>query len=187
MVTLDITVVDRGGRRSILPLGEEADLGGDFTPGFEEVVAFHGCRGKAPLTATATAGPYSATSQLQVGAARCFGEIQRRVVRLGRGRDSSDVYVQAFDPAVNTFTVKASLPHAARAKIVLYTGSGLRLSVLDAARRDDFCRLRGANDVCAIPVPALERERPTGWVFRVRKSSAAPALIRLSVSFEPVS
>lgn len=186
-VTLQITVVDRGGRRSVLPLGEEAELAGDFTPGFEEVVPFHGCSGKAPLVATAIAGSYSATSRLAVGATRCVGATQRRVVRLGRGRDASGVYVLAFDPAANTFTVKATLPHAARVKIVLYTASGLRIKVLDAARRDDFCRRRGADDACVIPFPALERERPGGaWVLRVRKSSPAPARVRLSVSFEPV-
>lgn len=183
---LHVAVVDGNGRRMGLLLGDEAELSGDFSPGFEEVIGFNGCRGQPPLVATATAGPYSATSRIRVGGTPCVGAVQRRVIRLGPGHDSNSVYVQALDPATNAFTLRLTLPRDARIRVALETGSGLRIHVLDAARRDDFCRHQGTKDVCTVPFEALPTERPGWWTVWVRKSSPAPAQVRLSITFEPV-
>ncbi|HET7646978.1 MAG TPA: hypothetical protein VFK17_00315 [Gaiellaceae bacterium] len=185
-VTLQITVVDREGRLSGIPLGDEADLSGDYPPGFERVAFFNACKGKGVLVATATAGPYSANSRIQPGAAPCIDAVQRRIVRLGGGRASAAVYVQALDPATHTFSVRMTIPRSARVRVDLETASGLRIRVLDSGRRHDFCDQRQGSEVCTVPFPLLETERAGGWTVWVRKSSAAPTRIPLSISFEPV-
>jgi hypothetical protein len=185
-VTLQITVVDREGRLSGIPLGDEADLSGDYSPGFERVAFFNACKSEGLLVATATAGPYSATSRIQPGAAPCVDAVQRRIVRLGRGRASAAVYVQALDPATHTFSVTVTVPRSARVRVDLETASGRQIRVLDAARRHDFCHQRRGSDFCVIPFPLLEAERAGGWTVWVRKSSATPTRIPLSISFEPV-
>ncbi len=185
-VTLQITVLDREGRLSGIPLGDEADLSGDYSPGFERVAFFNACRGEGLLVATATAGPYSATSRIQPGAAPCIDAVQRRIVRLERGRDSGAVYVQALDPATHTFTVRTTIPRSSSIRVLIETASGLRIEVVDAARRADFCHQRRASDVCVVPFPVLETERPGGWTVWVHKSSPTPARIPISVTFEPI-
>jgi hypothetical protein len=185
-ITLQVTVEDRRGRLSAVPLGDEADLSGDYSPGFERVAFFNACRGDGVLDATATAGPWSATSRIQPGALPCIRAVQRRIVRLGRGRDSGAVYLQAFDPATNSFTVKATIPRSARVQVFVDTASGLRFKVINDARRQEFCHRRNGRDVCVVPFAANEAEPPGGWTVWVRKSSPAPADVPLSITFEPV-
>jgi hypothetical protein len=185
-ITLQVTVEDRRGRLSAIPLGDEADLSGDYSPGFERVAFFNACRGDGFLDATATAGPWSATSRIQPGALPCISAVQRRIVRLGRGRDSGAVYLQAFDPATHSFTVRATIPRSTRVHVFVDTASGLRFRVINDARRQEFCHRRNGSDVCVVPFAANEAERPGGWTVWVRKSSPAPADVRLSITFEPV-
>jgi hypothetical protein len=184
--TLEITVEDSRGRLSAVPLGDEADLSGDYSPGFERVAFFNACRGEGFLDATATAGPWSATSRIQPGALPCISAVQRRVVRLGRGRDSGAVYLQAFNPATHSFTVRATIPRSARIHVFVDTASGLRFRVINDARRQEFCHRRNGSDACIVPFAANEAERPGGWTVWVRKSSPAPAEVRLSITLEPV-
>jgi hypothetical protein len=184
-LALSVTVVDRAGRLSALPLAE-AEFSGDFSPGFEKIVRFSGCRGEGLRVATATAGPYSATSRIRAGGRPCIDAVQRRIVRLERGRDSGAVYLQALDPATHSFTVRVTVPRSAKIRVVLETATGLRIRVLDAARRHDFCHQRRVSDVCVVPFAVLETERPGGWTVWVRKFSAAPTRIPLSIAFDPI-
>jgi hypothetical protein len=185
-ITLQITVEDRRGRLSAIPLGYEADLSGEYWPGFERVAFFSACRGQGFLDATATAGPWSATSRIQPGALPCTKAVQRRIVRLGRGRDSGAVYLQTFDPATHSFTVRAAIPRSARIHVFIDTASGLRFRVINDARRQEFCHRRNGRDVCVVPFAANEAERSGVWTVRVRKSSPAPLEVPLSITFEPV-
>jgi hypothetical protein len=184
--TLEITVEDSSGRLSAIPLGDEADLSGDYSPGFERVAFFNARRGEGFLDARATAGPWSATSRIQPGALPCISVAQRRIVRLGRGRDSGAVCLQAFDPATHSFTVRATIPRSARIHVFVDTASGLRFRVINDARRQEFCHRRNGSDVCVVRFAANEAERSGGWTVWVRKLSQPPAEVRLSITFEPV-
>jgi hypothetical protein len=64
---LRVFVTDRDGKRDELGLGDEAELGGEFSRGLERLVPFSVCGEGAPFVAEAKAGPYSARGPAKVG------------------------------------------------------------------------------------------------------------------------
>jgi hypothetical protein len=66
-LALNAVVVNGQGLRSHLPLGDERFLGGDFTPGFEQVVGLTFCGSAPPFAVEARAGPYLVRGQGRFG------------------------------------------------------------------------------------------------------------------------
>jgi hypothetical protein len=182
---LRAAAVDSRGQRSRLPLGDERLLGGDFTPGFEQLAVLSSCGdGPLPSTIEASAGPYSIRGQGGLGTG--CGSIQyERAVDLGARPGTRRFAALPLDTRTHEVSFAIDLPRRARVDVMVRTKGGPDLAVLAPAGRDD-CRRIGGRDSCLVRFGLLGKRFFEPWTVVVRKTSPGWARISLAIAFVAV-
>jgi hypothetical protein len=181
---LRVFVTDRKGKRQELGLGDEAELGGVFSPGLERIVPFSVCGEGAPFVAEARAGPYSARGPAKVGGQNCDAAVRTRVFRFGDRPEERRVNVEALDPALHPLTVRINLPRSADVELWMQTGSGHKIEL--RVERSD-CQRHATRALCVIRYGLFEGNSAGVWSLHARKWSLGAARVRVSVAFGPVA
>ena len=136
-----------------------------------------GTPSSAPSTATT---PPAATVRVQPNG------VARRL-RLAAGAVAAQFAIQAPAPPSHTFTVRIVAPHHADIAVWLQTWYGQRLNVLESTHDRAWCRARAEQTVCLLPFPRLEAQRAGTWAVHAAKRSPRPAVVEITVTFQPAA
>jgi hypothetical protein len=183
-LVLRAAVVDSRGKSSRLPLGDARRLGGDFTPGFEQLAILSSC-GDAPLPSTieASAGPYSIRGKGEFGTGTGCESIQyERTVDLGARPGTRRFVVLPLDTRTHEVSFAIDLPRASRVHVTIRTKGGPDLTVLAPAGRED-CRRVGGRASCLVRFGLLGKRFFEPWTVVVRKTSPGRAHISFAIAF----
>ena len=181
---LRVFVTDRQGDREEIGLGDEAELGGEFSPGVERIVPFSVCGEGAPFEAEARAGPYSARGPANVGGQNCDSAVRVRAFRFGVRPQDRQVSLEALDPSIHPLTVRINLPVSADVELWMETATGRRID-LPAGGGD--CQRHASREVCRVRYGLLEGISPGVWTLHARKWSRGAARVRVYVAFAPLA
>ena len=104
-----------------------------------------------------------------------------RRLELPRGTARMRAAIPAPSPLRHAFDVLVVAPARADVAVEIATPSGHRLRVLGSTRRE--CRARRPFRTCFLHFPRLEAVSGGTWTLVVTKRTAAPARVRVDVSF----
>jgi hypothetical protein len=183
-MALGAVVVNGRGLRSQLPLGDERLLGGDFTPGFEQLVGLTFCGSGPPYVVEANAGPYSIRGQARFGP-DCESIQYEHAVDFGASRGTRRIAVSPLDTRTHEVSFAIDLPRSAHVRIAVRTKGGPDFTVLDSANRE-HCRRIGGRDSCLVRFGLLGERFFAPWSVVVRKASLGKAHISLAIAFVAV-
>jgi hypothetical protein len=110
-----------------------------------------------------------------------------RRLRLAAGPVAAQFAIQAPAPPSHTFTVRVVAPHDADVAVWLQTWYGQRLDVLASTHDRAWCRARAEQTICLLPFPRLEAQRAGTWMVHAAKRSPRPALVEITVTFQPAA
>jgi hypothetical protein len=107
-----------------------------------------------------------------------------RRLRLGPGPVTASYLVVAASPTFDPLSLEATMPRGADLEVWTRTRFGRRL-LLERSNGPGSCGPAGGGRVaCAAIFEPLGDEDPGIWVVGVAKRSAAPATVRVTVTFE---
>jgi hypothetical protein len=142
-----------------------------------------GCTRQAatpPSTPTTTSTPPAATVRVQPnGVARRLG--------LGAGPAAAQFAIHAPAPPSHSFTVRIVAPHHADVAVWLQTWYGQRLDVLASTHDPATCRVRAKQTLCLLRFPRLDAQRAGTWTVHAAKRSPRPAVVTITVTFQPAA
>jgi PASTA domain len=107
-----------------------------------------------------------------------------RRLRLGPGPVTVGYRVVAASPTFDPLSVVVTLPRDADLEVWTRTRLGRRLVLEPTGDPGGGCRPRGGQVRCAAVSEPLGDEDPGIWTIGVAKRSAAPATVRVTVTFE---
>jgi hypothetical protein len=141
-----------------------------------------GCHqaGTPSSTPSTTTTPPAATVRTQPNG------VARRL-RLAAGPVAAQFAIQAPAPPSHTFTVRIVAPYHADVAVWLQTWYGQRLNVLSSTHDRVWCRARAEQTVCLLPFPRLEAQRAGTWIVHAAKRSPRPAVVEITVTFQPAA
>ena len=131
-------------------------------------------------TPSTTNTPSAATVRVQPnGVARRLG--------LGAGPVAAQFAIHAPAPPSHSFTVRIVAPRDADVAVWLQTWYGQRLDVLASTHDRAACRARTEQTVCLLRFPRLEAQRAGTWTVHAAKRSPRPAVVQITVTFQPAA
>ena len=136
-----------------------------------------GTLSSTPSTATT---PPAATARVQPNG------VARRL-RLPAGPVAAQFAIHAPAPPSHTFTVRILAPHHADVAVWLQTWYGQRLDVLASTQDRASCRAAAEQTVCLLRFPRLEAQRAGTWAVHAAKRSPRPAVVEITVTFQPAA
>jgi PASTA domain len=105
-----------------------------------------------------------------------------RRLRLGAGRTTATYPVVAPDPPTHQLTVVVTTPRAARIRVWLETEFKSRVPVVDGRQNPTGCQVP-----CIVRFGAINAGGELGiWTAKVAKHSSPPAMIEVTVRFDPL-
>jgi len=107
-------------------------------------------------------------------------------VELGKGTTKDTYPIEALDPPTHNYTVRMEASDTADLEVWLITWYGARLNVSSSTLNDPACRPATSQTTCEWRFPALEAQRSGIWELNLRKPTAAPVLLSVTVVFEAV-
>jgi hypothetical protein len=110
-----------------------------------------------------------------------------RRLQLPAGAVAAQFAIQAPAPPSHTFTVRIVAPGHADVGVWLETWYGQRLDVLASTQDRAQCRARAEHTVCLLRFPRLEAQRAGTWTVHAAKRSPRPAVIEVTVTFQPAA
>src|SRR5262245_32992065 len=155
--------VTSDGHRAGVPLGNAADLDGDYPPGVERSVPFSFCKAGSNFIADATAAPYRASGPVQPGGVNCEGAIREMSVDLGREPGTVELRVAPLDPVTHKTSFVIDFPRRADLRVLLKAGDRPILEVPDT-RRPARCRPIGSRGSCEIDYEPLGKRARKRWM-----------------------
>jgi hypothetical protein len=170
------------GRRSEIPLGDEAVLDGVYSASFERSVAFSICKAGSGLTAEAIAGPYRVSGPVQPGGLNCQGAIREVSLNFGRQPGTRQFRITPLDPVTHTVSFLVDVPRRTDIRVTAQAGAGPFLKVLDRRQRDD-CRHIAGRDSCRIDYGLMGEGARAQWTVVVHKRSQGRAHVSFAISF----
>jgi len=141
-----------------------------------------GCTRQAPTppTTPSTAITPATTARTQPNG------VPRRL-RLPAGPVAAQFAIRAPAPPSHTFTVRILAPRQADVAVWLQTWYGQRLDVLGSTHDRGSCRAAAEQIVCLLRFPRLEAQRAGIWTVHAAKRSPQPAVVQITVTFEPAA
>jgi len=110
-----------------------------------------------------------------------------RRLRLAAGPVAAQFAIHAPAPPSHTFTVRILAPQDADVAVWLQTWYGQRLNVLASTHDRAWCRARAEQTVCLLWFPRLEAQRAGTWTVHAAKRSPRPAVVEITVTFQPAA
>jgi PASTA domain len=105
-----------------------------------------------------------------------------RRLRLGAGQTTATYPVVAPDPPTHPLTVVVSMPRAAWVRVWLETEFGRRVPVVGSRQDPTGCQVR-----CVVRLGTVNAGGELGiWTAKIAKHSSPPAVIEVTVSFDPL-
>jgi hypothetical protein len=143
-----------------------------------------GCTHQA-LTPTST--PTTATTPPATTARTQPNGLARRL-HLAAGPAAAQFAIRAPAPPSHTFTVRILAPRHADLAVWLQTWYGQRLDVIGSSTHDRAsCRIAADQTVCLLRFPRLEAQRAGIWTVHAAKRSPRPAVVQITVTFQPAA
>jgi hypothetical protein len=139
-----------------------------------------GCTRQAPTPpSTPTTAPATTARTQPNGVARRL--------RLPAGPVAAQFAIRAPAPRSHTFTVRILAPRHADVAVWLQTWYGQRLDVLGSTHERAGCQAVAEQTVCLLRFPRLEAQRAGTWTVHAAKRSARPAVVQITVTFQPAA
>jgi hypothetical protein len=95
--------------------------------------------------------------------------------------------IRAPAPPSHTFTVRILAPRHADVAVWLQTWYGQRLDVLGSTHDRASCQAAAEQTVCLLRFPRLEAQRAGTWTVHAAKRSPRPAVVQITVTFQPAA
>jgi hypothetical protein len=142
--------------------------------------------GTIGCTRQAGTSPSTPTTPPAITAGTQANGLARRL-RLPAGPVAAQFAIRAPAPSSHTFTVRILAPRHADIAIWLQTWYGQRLNVLGSTRDRANCRAAANQTVCLLRFPRLEAQRAGTWTVHAAKRSPRPAVVQITVTFQPAA
>jgi hypothetical protein len=136
--------------------------------------------GTPPSTPSTASTPPATTARTQPNGAA-------RRLRLPAGPAAARFAIRAPAPPSHTFTVRILAPLHADVAVWLQTWYGQRLDVLTSTHDRASCRAAAEQTVCLLRFPRLEAQRAGTWTVHAAKRSPRPAVVQITVTFQPAA
>ena len=136
--------------------------------------------GTPPSTPSTATTPPAATVRTQPNGVA-------RQLRLAAGPVATQFAIHAPAPPSHTFTVRIVAPHDADIAVWLQTWYGQRLEVLASTHDRATCRAAAEQTICLLRFPRLEAQRAGTWTVHAAKRSPRPAVVEITVTFQPAA